>query len=209
MDLIISSLTILAYLSIVLEISLLHVPSIASFRSIWTANADVTANYSERYKRLFRLSNWTKTLLFVPPLIIVYAVFLYPIALIIMDLPSPFGFFFEPGELFYVLAMILIVAGRGLTLSSVLAMRRNQVRHATSPLQTNGPFRWSRNPGLLGMYLMFLGFLAVLPTPEFLAGVLVYFLYMDFKVRMEEDFLRNHFGDNFEAYCASTARYIA
>lgn len=209
MELIMRGLTILAYLSIVIEITLLHVPSIASFRSIWMANEDVTANYSAHYVRLFRLGRWAKTLLFLPPLVIVYAVFLYPIVLIVFDMSAPFGVLFEPGAASHVLAILLIVAGRTLTLGSVLAMRSKQAGQASSALQTSGPFRWSRNPGLLGMYLMFLGFLAVLPTPEFLAGVLVYFFYMDFKVRMEEDFLHNRFGERFEAYRARTGRYLA
>ena len=209
MELIVRILILAAYVSILIELSVLHVPSVASFRTIWVADDDITTLYSKKYQYLFRLSRPMKTTLFLPPLLIVYAVFLFPIPIAFFNVQPPLGFAFQSNTALHWIAIALIVAGRAITLIAVVSM----IRAGTSPdpraLHTGGPFRYSRNPGLAGMFVMFAGFWVALPSPIFLVGILFYVVYMDFKVRMEEDFLANKFGAEFQTYREKTSRYLA
>lgn len=208
MELIVRLLIFAAYVSILIELTILHVSSVASFRSIWAADDNVTKWYSKRYVRLFRLGKLMKLTLFLPPLLAVYAVFLFPIPIVFLDVQPPIGFVFEPNLASYWVAFALIVAGRVITLISVVSMLREESSPDSWTLNTRGLFRYSRNPGLAGMFIMFVGLWVLLPSPIFLAGVLIYFAYMDFKVRMEEDFLSNRFGAEFRTYREKTSRYL-
>ena len=100
-----------------------------------------------------------------------------------------------------------MIAGRALTLSSVFALRHYAADNHRA-LQTHSIFRWSRNPGLVGMYLMFLGFWLVMPSLWFALGLVVYVLHMHAKVRLEEDYLGNRFGADFTNYRDRTPRYL-
>ena len=208
MELIVRLLILAAYASILIELSVLHVPSVASFRSIWVADDDVTTWYSKKYQRLFRLGRPMKIALFLPPLLAVYAVFLFPIPIALFDVQPPLGFAFEPHTALRWTAIALILAGRIVTLITVASMTRASPSPDSCSLQTSGPFRFSRNPGLAGMFMMFAGFWIALPSLIFLAGILIYVVYMDFKVRMEEDFLANRFGAEFQTYREKTSRYL-
>ena len=208
MELIVRLLILAAYASILIELSVLHVPSVASFRSIWVADDDVTKWYSKKYQRLFRLGSPMKITLFLPPLLAVYAVFLFPISIALFDARPPLELAFEPHTAIRWIAILLIVAGRIITLTSVASMLRASSSPDSYFLQTSGLFRYSRNPGLAGMFMMFAGFWIALPSPIFLAGILIYVVYMDFKVRMEEDFLANRFGVEFRTYQEKTSRYL-
>jgi protein-S-isoprenylcysteine O-methyltransferase Ste14 len=102
-----------------------------------------------------------------------------------------------------------VVCGRVLALGAVLTIRRaNSQSDDSFYLHTTGPFRWSRNPGLLGMYLFVGGLWLITPSATLLLGIVLYVAYMDFKVRMEEDFLANRFGSSYAAYRLRTGRYL-
>jgi protein-S-isoprenylcysteine O-methyltransferase Ste14 len=207
-ELIVRLLIFAAYVSILIELTMLHVSSVASFRSIWAADDNITMWYSQKYVRLFRLGKLMKLTLFLPPLLAVYAVFLFPIPIVFLDVQPPLGFVFEPHLATNWVAFALIVAGRAITLISVVSMLREETSPDLWALNTSGLFRYSRNPGLAGMFIMFVGFWVLLPSSIFLAGILIYFAYMDFKVRMEEDFLTNRFGVKFQTYREKTSRYL-
>ena len=200
---------LVCYLSLVLELTLLHVPSIASFRSIWIANEADVCLYSDKYRGLFRLGKTVKLILFLPPLLTVYAVFLYPLSTVFIPTYQPFTPLYEPGPVTLTAAVVLAIVVRVITVSSVVSL--DGIRKSTEGegLQTSGLFVHSRNPGLVGMFVMFAGFWVALPSPIFLVGILFYVVYMDFKVRMEEDFLANKFGAEFQTYRKKTSRYLA
>ena len=206
MGLIVDATIVMAYISIAFELTMLHVPSIASFRSIWVAEQSTVACYSKKFQRLFHLSRPVKSLLFVPPLIAVYCVFLYPILAVVFWPPAqPL---FSVTALIQIISVVLIVSGRLLSLAAVSTMLRKGDTTQDSGLLRSGPFRYFRNPGLTGMYVMFAGFWLALPTWSFLLGIVVYITYMHFKVRMEEDYLSHRFGSEFHEYVQSTRRYI-
>ena len=199
---------LLGYGSLLLELTVLHVPSVASSRAIWARPNDLEAAYSPTYRRVFGFSPSLKLLLFVVPLLVTYGVYLYPLVTL-WGSRDPLGdHLFAPSSLSDAFAALLIVAGRGVALATVLTIR-GEGRRAPEEhvLHTDGPFRHSRNPGLVGMYLFVAGLWLAGPSLAMAVGIVVYLLHMDFKVRMEEDFLQNRFREVYSAYRGRTSRY--
>ena len=199
-----------AYASLLLELTLVHVRSTASSLQLWAPDAELVGTYSPRYRRLFALGRPTKALLFIAPLLVVYATFLYPLVVVVVAGRDPIGdYLFTPSPGLTTVGLGLLLVGRGIAVVSALSIRRHNAQSGDSfRLHTAGLFRWSRNPGLLGMYLFIGGIWLTMPSALMLAGMLFYVLYMHFKVRMEEDFLANRFGEPYLAYRAKTRRYV-
>ncbi|MEL6949807.1 MAG: methyltransferase [Pseudomonadota bacterium] len=200
-------LILACYASLVLELTVLHTPSVASSRRLWLPDDAQLAFYSPPFRRWFALSPAQKTVRFVLPLVIVYAVFLYPLGDLIWGPEAIGDYLYAPGTVIAIEAATLMIAGRALTLGSVFALRRYAADDHRA-LQTRSIFRWSRNPGLVGMYVMFVGFWLVMPSLWFALGILVYVLHMHAKVRLEEDYLGNRFGADFMRYRDRTPRYL-
>jgi protein-S-isoprenylcysteine O-methyltransferase Ste14 len=199
---------LVAYASLAFELVILRVPSVASSWRIWSAEPTLVAGYSPRYRALFALRATSKIVFFAVPLLVVYAVFAYPL-LAVWSRSDPLGDrVFEPTALGDAAAIALIAAGRLLAVCAALRIRRQNAQRGDSfRLHTGGVFRSSRNPGLVGMYLLVVGLWLALPSATLALGVLIYIAYMDFKVRMEEDFLANKFGRDYDDYRSKTARY--
>ena len=199
----------LAYVSLFVELVFLHVPSVASSRSILLADPAVTHGYSGIYRTVHGLPLALRLLLFVLPIAVIYAVFALPL-LALATGANPLGDdLYSAGQVAQLAGLALILVGRMLSLWAVLSLRNagGESRDAGT-LHTNGPFSRVRNPGLLGMYLFVFGLWAITPSLLMLIGILVYLLHMDFKVRMEENFLGNNFGSEYETYRDRTGRYL-
>ncbi len=204
-----AAIIVAAYASLAIELVFLHVPSVASSRNILAPDPATVASYSPRYRKLFELGIVTRVIVFLAPILVIYALFAFPL-LVVATTADPFGdYLFQPGSSWQLGGIALILLGRAVTLWSVFAMRANaQDQTAVDALLIRGPFRWSRNPGLVGMYVFVGGLWITMPSTAMLIGLVVYILHMDFKVRMEEDFLGNRFGTAYEEYCQQTGRYL-
>lgn len=197
---------LLAYASLAVELTWLHVPSVASSRNLWLRPPELVAGYSRGYRDLFAWSWLKKGFVLALPLVAAYGVYLYPLVAL-WGPHDPLGdHAFQTSVVSAALALALIVIGRCITLASVVTIR-GQAASAASPLHTSGPFRYSRNPGLVGMYVFVAGLWLAAPSLTMLAGIAIYVVHMHFKVRMEEDFLVNRFGEPYLAYCRRTSRY--
>ena len=197
-----------AYTSLLVELTSLRVPSVASALSIWRGGRPLSDGYSAKYRRIFELTRIWKLVLAIP-LLVVYAVYAYP-AFVIWLGPDLLGdYLYAPGPLAEVLGLAMLLTGRVLAMVTAHTIRRNNEQCGESfYLHTDGLFRWSRNPGLIGMYLFVVGIWVTMPSASLLVGILFYFLYMHFKVCMEEDFLSNKFGDQYADYLVRTRRYF-
>lgn len=197
------------YASLAIELTLLHVASVASSRGIWWAPAELVAGYSPKYRRVFRWPLIARVLVFGLPLLLVYGVYAYPLLVLALGPDLLDDYVFAPAMPTDLLGAALVVGGRVLALGAVLTIRRENEQTGDSfRLHTAGPFRWSRNPGLLGMYLFAGGLWLLAPSAAMLLGIVVYVAYMDFKVRLEEDFLTNKFGISYSEYRLRTGRYL-
>jgi protein-S-isoprenylcysteine O-methyltransferase Ste14 len=197
---------LLAYASLAVELTWLHVPSVASSRNLWLRPPELVAGYSRAYGAVFAWPWLKKTVLLTLPLIAAYGVYVYPLVALWGPYDPLGDHAFRTGPFSAALAVTLIVAGRVITLASVVSIR-GATPTLTSPLHTSGPFRYSRNPGLVGMYLFVAGLWLAAPSSIMLAGIAIYIGHMHFKVRMEENFLENRFGEPYLDYCRRTSRY--
>jgi len=205
----VAAVILASYASLAFELFVLRVPSVASSLSIWAPDAELLAGYSPRYRALFTFGAPRKILLFVLPLLAAYGLFLYPLLVVWQGQNLLGDDLFEPGAATASVAISLMILGRFVALRSASTIRRRNAQRGRSfHLHTTGLFRWSRNPGLVGMYLFVAGLWLCTPSALMAVGALVYVLHMDFKVRMEEDFLQNKFGRAYLEYRSKTGRYL-
>jgi len=71
-----------------------------------------------------------------------------------------------------------------------------------------GPYRYSRNPQMLGGWLAVLGVIVYKPSLFGLGWVLIWAFIGHWMVSAEEEHLRRVFGQDYQDYCAGTPRYL-
>ena len=199
----------LAYLTLLAELLFLHVPSVASSLRILTADAVTVSGYSERKRKLFRLPISIKILLFVLPIGVIYGVFAFPLIVTFAG-PNPLDdYVFAPMSPWMEGGVVLLIAGRVITLAATLAIRTEyRLRGNSFLLHTAGVFNWSRNPGLVGMILFIIGGWLLVPSTTMAVGIGIYIAHMYLKIRLEEDFLLTRFGEQYSDYCRHTPRFL-
>ncbi|MEO0438738.1 MAG: methyltransferase [Pseudomonadota bacterium] len=205
-----SAVVILAYLSLALELVIIPVPSAVS--AIALINSERAQGQS-----------WTRQFRWLFPALVNIAVFAVPLlqscfwlgqVLVQSDGADPAANAREGlpiAALF--LGTLLVAVGRSLTVSVALAMRSSKALGLMNgtlelPLQDRGVFQYRRNPGLLGMYLFALGVLMLKPSLWFALGFGHYIWHMHRRILMEEDYLVDRFGRDYEAYLDRTRRYV-
>ena len=107
----------------------------------------------------------------------------------------------------------ICVAGLALHVWSnvTLARGERQAMAGTSPLVTDGPFRYVRNPIYLAGITLLLGVGLLYPTWEAKDLVLPLLLLLYFHlavVQVEEPALRQHFSPTYEEYCKRVPRWF-
>jgi protein-S-isoprenylcysteine O-methyltransferase Ste14 len=206
----------LAYCTLFAELIFLHVPSVASVYQLIFSKKSIV-NFSKEQlphaSRLYGVLNWPltrKLLLLALPTFISIITGLLP--LLFLGLIY-FGVcnWHQLNNVSFVqncIGIILILAGRVLTIfSTFLIRKKNRQQMDSFDLKTDGAFAFSRNPLLLGMYIMYAGMFVTFPVFIFGIGLSVYFANMHFRVLLEEDFLQQQFGDSFSKYKKKTKRY--
>lgn len=108
----------------------------------------------------------------------------------------------------------LIVGTGGLWLCAVAqkemgnAWRVGIDRHGETDLVTTGVYSRIRNPTYSGLFLVCSGTFLIFPTCAVLAWILLFFVSLEFQVRLEEEFLAQRHGEIYLRYFQSTTRYI-
>ncbi|MDZ7290321.1 MAG: isoprenylcysteine carboxylmethyltransferase family protein [candidate division KSB1 bacterium] len=77
-----------------------------------------------------------------------------------------------------------------------------------TPLVTHGIFGISRNPIFLGMRITLLGFFLLLPNAVTLTTLVLGEALMQIQVRLEEEYLRQTHGEEYQKYCQHTRRWL-
>ncbi|MEM6483827.1 MAG: methyltransferase [Pseudomonadota bacterium] len=201
---------VLGYLTLALELWLIPVPSVVSA---------VALMKSERVQGMgmFYQLRWLL------PTLVNITVFAFPLIQSCLVLVATFdggtsagantsGLCWPPG-IVSLLGLLLIIGGRLLTVLVATAMRSqapvNLMRGTLElPLRSDGLFQYSRNPGLLGMYLFALGILLLQSSAVFALGLCHYMWHMHRRVLMEEGYLRDRFGTAYTDYLGRTRRYV-
>ena len=118
-----------------------------------------------------------------------------------------------------VIGAILAIDGLAISVWSIVYMRYkgngnpmdafgHEVAPRTKHLMTDGPYRLSRNPMLTGTFVYLIGICTWLWTWQALAVFIIFVLIMLVQVRTEESRLRRDFGEEYEAYCRRTGRFL-
>jgi len=201
------TLIVIVYLSLLVELTILHVPSVAStFQLFYYSD---TTQDGPLMKRVKSWTVWIKSLLLFIPTAISVCLYLLPLLFVFYP-DSKLWFGVKPTDLTYqVLGWIVVFSGRFLALFSAIQIRKknSQINNEFS-LKTQGMFSFSRNPILLGMYITYIGWLILFPNWVLWVGFIIYFANMHFRILLEEDFLHQKFGKQFDEYLKQTRRYI-
>lgn len=118
-----------------------------------------------------------------------------------------------PGALAWPLGAALIVAGAALARNFVRAFGRagTPISPYSTPtkLVTTGAYRLSRNPGYLGMALVYAGIAVIAGSLWALAPLAVVLVLIDRGVIVrEERFLERRFGEDYRRYKRRTRRWL-
>ena len=111
------------------------------------------------------------------------------------------------------LGAVVIVAGVALMLSFERAFKRagtdaNPYR-PSSALATDGPYRFSRNPGYLGMAITYIGITLAAEAPWALVMLVPATFVIQYGViAREERYLERLFGEEYLSYKRTTRRWI-
>jgi protein-S-isoprenylcysteine O-methyltransferase Ste14 len=79
---------------------------------------------------------------------------------------------------------------------------------STQPLVTHGIYRFIRNPLALSVDLLALGVLLLAPSWLASASLVLNIASYEWKIRIEEAYLREAHGTAYATYCARTGRYL-
>ena len=126
---------------------------------------------------------------------------------------------FEASEWLWVTGGLLMAVGLTLSIWSIVHMRRvgkgnpfdafgHEVAPRTRHLMTDGPYRYSRNPMLLGVFVLLLGVVGIMHTWQAALIYVAFVAIMLCQVASEEKRLAKDFGDEYAEYCKHTRRII-
>lgn len=118
-----------------------------------------------------------------------------------------------------VVGVLLAVVGLALSIYSIIYMRivgkgnpfdayNHEVAPRTQHLMTGGPYRLSRNPMLVGIYIYDVGILVWLWSALPLLVFLVEVILLTIQVRSEEKRLEKDFGQDYLDYKKRVRRYL-
>jgi protein-S-isoprenylcysteine O-methyltransferase Ste14 len=75
-------------------------------------------------------------------------------------------------------------------------------------ISRQGPYKISRNPQILGGYLLVIGTAVQRPSLYALGWVLIYTLIAHWMILTEEEHLSRLFGEEYQRYCSQVPRYL-
>lgn len=200
-------LIILTYISLLVEIIVFPVPSVASSYQLILKQKSVPQDIF--YSKIQNMNLFQKLfLLGLPTLLCIFA-YCVPLILIIMSRFTDFGVDKTESIAFIVIAFLLIITGRIISLYSVIKIRRNNHQQENSfELKTRSIFSVSRNPILFGLYVSFVGMIVLFPHLYMVLAFAYYMGHMHFRILIEESFLKYKFGNKYSDYQKKTKRYL-
>lgn len=196
----ITGLVVLLFLSLLVELTCFHVPSVANTQVFFTSHEEKINMYS-KYRNIFYWSKNKKIVLLLIPHFVNMTVFIIPLYYLFSTNPS-INFWSVAG---FMVALI----GRSFTFYSMIYLRNNNSQNNDDfTLHDKGPFSKMRNPGLTGMLLFFLGLYMIWPSIIMAIALLYYFCYNHFRILIEEDFLKVMYKEKYNHYFKKVNRYF-
>jgi protein-S-isoprenylcysteine O-methyltransferase Ste14 len=126
--------------------------------------------------------------------------------------PWPLDLRLVDSDVFGVVGAVLITLALALLILALVAFGRSWRvgidEERPGGLVRGGIFAVSRNPIFVALDLYFLGTFLINGTLAFLLFAVVMALGVHYQILQEERFLRQHYGQGYEAYCRTTGRYF-
>ncbi|MBP5687958.1 MAG: isoprenylcysteine carboxylmethyltransferase family protein [Muribaculaceae bacterium] len=118
-----------------------------------------------------------------------------------------------------IIAGVLMLVGLCLSIWAIVHMKKvgegnpfdaynHEVAPRTKHLMTDGPYRFSRNPMLVGIYIYDIGVMLWLLSWWALLVFAVQVVFLTIQVRSEEKRLEADFGEEYRAYKKQVPRYF-
>jgi protein-S-isoprenylcysteine O-methyltransferase Ste14 len=108
-----------------------------------------------------------------------------------------------------VISLILIMAGLIGIIGAMIWLGINRtLGDKPKQLLTSGIYKYSRNPQLASVPILFLGYILLRPTFYAVGWILLFFFISNIMIRSEEKHLQDLFGDEYEKYCQEVNRWI-
>ncbi len=200
-------LIILTYASMLLEIVVFPVPSVASSFQLILRSKQLPNEML--YTRIQNLNLWQKIIILLLPTCLSIIAYCVPLILIFISKFSSVLIDKTENAKLLIAAYFIIICGRIISLYSVMKIRRNNRQVGKSfELKTGNIFSVSRNPILFGMYVSFIGMIILFPIWFMFIAFGYYFAHMHFRILIEESFLKNKFGERYTQYRQQTKRYF-
>lgn len=109
---------------------------------------------------------------------------------------------------FFPFAIVLMLLGFFMVVLSMPFLGKQSFGGEVGHLKTNGIYRYSRNPQLVGGFLFIIGYAMLWPNWEGALWACLWLVISYLMVRGEEDHLERVFGDEYRDYCKRTHRYF-
>ena len=196
----ITVLVVLLFLSLGVELTCFHVPSVANTQVFFKSHEE-TVNMYSKYRNIFYWSKNKKIALLLIPHFVNMTVFIIPLYYLFSATPSI--------NFWSVAGFMVALLGRSFTFYSMIYLRKNNSQNNDDfTLHDKGPFSKMRNPGLTGMLLFFLGLNMIWPSIIMAIALLYYFCYNHFRILIEEDFLKVMYKEKYIQYFKKVNRYF-
>ncbi|GDY02887.1 hypothetical protein LBMAG49_22160 [Planctomycetota bacterium] len=198
----VAGIVLTAYASLLIELTVFPIPSEASTYNLLATQGD-PGSAGDALIRARSLHRARKLLVFLLPTMLGVALFLLP-PLAVLCVPG-FGFLqASTTPALNLLGITLVILGRVTTFVSVLQLRATQRRGGLPA----GLFLHSRNPGLVGMFTLYLGLCCLFPHWLLLVGLPLYVANMTRRVMLEEASLLARHGAAWQHYKKTVPRYL-
>jgi protein-S-isoprenylcysteine O-methyltransferase Ste14 len=106
------------------------------------------------------------------------------------------------------LAIFLMVIGFLVVALSMPFLGKQSFGSKVVSLRSDGLYRYSRNPQLVGGFFFIVGYAMLWPSWEGALWAGLWLVVAHLMVQGEETHLEKVFGDDYRAYCARTPRYL-
>ncbi len=158
-------------------------------------------------KRTVRRETWAQRWLYALPFVIAVLLFNDP-----RLAPSLWHRIWEPTLIGYWIGTVLLAAGLLFSVWARRVLGRNwsgtvTVKEDHELIQT-GPYRWVRHPIYTGLLAALTGSAIALDRWSGFVGLAIIFVGLWMKLRREEAWMRETFGETYASYCARTARLV-
>ena len=107
------------------------------------------------------------------------------------------------------MAFLLIILGFAVAFGTMFWFGlRRAFGFKSNGLICSGPYRYSRNPQILGGYLLVIGVSLQRPSLYALLWTALYAIIGHMMIRTEEEFLTQQYGAAYTQYCKQVSRYL-